>query len=268
MPATDLIRRMLGSRQANHLVRFVPVLELLWAAAPRGGSLLDVGSGSRGIASLLPRTWDVTMLDADFRDYGAAATVPSTQARAIMGDVRAMPFEDSSFDVVIAVDMLEHLAAGDRDSAVAEICRVARRRTVIACPAGADALEADRRIAARLAAWDRPLPGWLREHLENGFPEAEAVLGAAATFGSARACPNENVEAHERLMLAELSPAPAALLRLACIPLARMLRSVPLRRTALRIVKALGGSDRAPTYRVVIDVAIAPEPRDRRHSSE
>jgi hypothetical protein len=139
---------------------------------------------------------------------------------------------------------------------------------VIACPAGAEALEADRRIAARLAERGQPLPGWLAEHLRNGFPDAQAVLGSASRFGSTHAYGNENVRAHERLLLAELRAGPSVLLRLICIPLARLLTSAKLRAPALRIVRALGGNDRAPTYRVVIDVAIAPEPRARRQSSE
>jgi glycosyltransferase involved in cell wall biosynthesis len=252
-------RRMLGSRQANHLVRFLPVLELLQAAPAAGGKLLDVGSGAYGLTTLLPSGWEVTVLDADFRDYGAADGAPA-DTNSIIGDVRWLPFADHSFDVVVAVDLLEHLPAEDRDRAIAEICRVALRRAVIACPAGAEALAVDRRIARHLDARGRALPGWLHEHLQNGFPEAAAVLDTASRFGPTQAHGNESLRAHERLVLAELNPLPAVLLRLATIPLARMLMSPSTRWRLLarRIVRALGGDDRPPTYRTVVDISILP----------
>ena len=65
----------------------------------------------------------------------------------MLGDVRCLPFSDRAFEVVVAVDLLEHVAAEDRPQAVREICRVARSRAVIACPAGEPALAADRGLA-------------------------------------------------------------------------------------------------------------------------
>jgi SAM-dependent methyltransferase len=266
MSAADLVRRALGYGQANQLVRFAPVLELLHSFAPSGATALDVGSGSRGIAALLPRSWEVTVLDADFRDYGAADGAGLRHARAILGDVRAMPFEDSSFDVVVAIDLLEHVPADDRDRAITEICRVARERVVIACPVGAAAFAADRRIAARLAERRRPLPVWLEEHLRHGFPDVDGLLRAVRGFGSPRIYGNENIRAHERLVLAELAPASALALRLLCFPVARLLRGSLLRPLATTFARTLGGGDRTPTYRVIVDVEIGRV--DSRHNSE
>ncbi|MCA1648269.1 MAG: class I SAM-dependent methyltransferase, partial [Chloroflexi bacterium] len=153
-------RHLLGSRQINHLVRFEPVLEFVSGAGHGGCTLLDVGSGSRGIASLLP-AWRTTALDASFDDYGAGRRLSTSTPNQVVGDVRALPFADRAFDVVVAVDLLEHLPPCDRGQAVAEICRVASACAVIACPAGGEALDADRRLARRLRARGQAVPGWL-----------------------------------------------------------------------------------------------------------
>jgi hypothetical protein len=269
--ATDLARRLLGSRQLNHLVRFDPVLELIRAAPAERLTLLDVGSGSRGIGALLPATWTVTAVDADFEDYGAARSghVKSDQ---VIGDVRALPFADRSFDVVVAVDLLEHVSPADRATAVREICRVAASLAVIACPAGQPALAADRGLAERLRARGRSVPPWLTEHLDNGFPEADEITAAAAPFGPVRELVNENVTAHERLVAAELRPATAVGLRLLSRALEPMLAdSRPRARWLARAtLGAIRGWDRPPAYRCVVAVDVGPTPSAQfeRHSNE
>ncbi len=254
-------RHLLGVRQVNHLVRFEPVLELIADTGRGGGTLLDVGSGSQGIAKLLPAGWRVTACDADFEDYGAAARPSASTAERVLGDVRALPFADRSFDVVIAVDLLEHVPFGDRARAISEICRVARIRAVIACPAGEEALAGDRELATRLRARGRAVPPWLQEHLENGFPETEGLAATAGRFGAVRVVGNENVAAHVRLVAAELSPVAAVILRLACRPLEYLLASRRLggRRLAARVLRRIRGDDRPPTYRAVVVVDIAAE---------
>ncbi len=261
----DLARlggRLLGRRQINQLVRFEPVLELIAGTGRGGGRLLDVGSGSQGIAKLLAPGWRVTACDADFEDYGAVARPAASTAQQVLGDVRALPFADRSFDVAVAIDLLEHVRSEDRGRAISEICRVARVRAVIACPAGAPALAADRDLALRLQARGRAVPGWLEEHLENGFPEIEELAGAAERFGAVSVRGNESVTAHVRLTAAELSPLPAVALRIACQPLAYLLagRRRRGRLLAARVLRWIRGNDRPPSYRAVVVVDIAADP--------
>lgn len=259
-------RRLLGQRQLNHLVRFEPVLQLIADTGGAGGRVLDVGSGSQGIAKLLAPGWRVTACDADFEDYGAVARPSASTAERVLGDVRGLPFADRSFDVAVAVDLLEHVDPKDRSKAISEICRVARVRAVIACPVGGHALAADRELALRLQAQGRAVPGWLREHLENGFPEIEELRGAAERFGAVRVHGNESVTAHVRLIAAELSPVSAVALRLACRPLAHLLagRRPRGRRLAACILGSIRGHDRPPNYRavVVVDIAASPDAAD------
>ena len=132
-------------------------------------------------------------MDSSFDDYGAAAG-PAGPARAVVGDARALPFEDGSFDVVVAVDLLEHVPAADRRLVVDELARAAARRVVLACPAGPAALEADRALAARLAR----APPWLDEHLANGFPDPDEVRGWLEPRGRLQVRGNEHVRQPRR----------------------------------------------------------------------
>jgi hypothetical protein len=87
------------------------------------GELLDVGSGGLGLADMLDSRWKVTALDTAFDDYGAwrRGRAPQTRATRVLGDVRRLPFPDDSFDVVVALDLLEHLAPTDRPIALSEL---------------------------------------------------------------------------------------------------------------------------------------------------
>lgn len=248
-------RRVLGTRQINHLVRFEPVLELIAQAAPHGGSVLDIGSGSQGITNLLGDRFQATLLDADFTDYGAS-TGDATRANWVRGDVRALPFGDRTFDVAVAVDLLEHVPAVDRAQAVAEICRVAERLAVIAVPSGEEALAADRRLAEALRAKRNYIPPWLEEHLENGFPEPAQLAATASRFGAVQLFGNENIAAHTWLIKSELSPISGTALRLAGRPIERLLASQRRRSRQLAaiVLRKIRGCDRPPTYRSVVAV--------------
>jgi SAM-dependent methyltransferase len=249
-------RPLRGGVELNHLVRLLPVARLLADSGAR--TVLDVGSGSRGIVRWLPPDASVTALDTTFDDYGAARRFAGRRARAVVGDVRELPFPDRAFDAVAAVDLLEHVAPADRDRALDELVRVTARRLVVACPAGADALAADRRLAERLSRGGRTPPGWIAEHLANGFPEADRIEARLAPHGRVVARPNLAIRAHERLMHAELSVAAYAPTRLAAAALGLAYRGGGAPAAAAeRALAAIRGHDRPPAYRVIVCLDLA-----------
>ena len=242
--------RLLGPHQLNHLVRFEPVLGLLRTG---GGRVLDVGSGTAGVTQLLWAEWTTTALDVAFGDQ--VGDGPPRSAR-VLGDVRRLPMPDNSFDVVVALDLLEHLHRDDRGQAVSELCRVARRQTIIACPTGEAAFEADRRLASHLGSRGREKPEWLAEHLDRGFPDGHEVVDAAGDFGRVQAWGHESISHHERLIRAELSRVtvvPARLLSSVLVTGMRSSRPWP-RRFATEVLARLRGRDRPPTYRTLVSV--------------
>jgi SAM-dependent methyltransferase len=58
----------------------------------------------------------------------------ASRLRTVACDARAVPLRDDAVDTVCAIHLLEHLPAEDSVTVVAEMCRVARRRIVVAVP--------------------------------------------------------------------------------------------------------------------------------------
>jgi 2-polyprenyl-6-hydroxyphenyl methylase/3-demethylubiquinone-9 3-methyltransferase len=100
-----------------------------WVAAQLGERrcrILDVGCGAGFLANHLGGLGhDVTGLDvSDDALEVAARHDPRHTVRYQKGDALNLPFEDASFDVVCAMDFLEHLETPER--AIAEAARVLR----------------------------------------------------------------------------------------------------------------------------------------------
>ena len=94
---------------------------------PEGGRVLEIGYGS-GVSFLnLSRKFpEIHGIDlhthADEVAHSFAHTHSNLHLR--QGDVRALPYEDGSFDAAIAVSIHEHLPPDTQDEAFAEIRRV------------------------------------------------------------------------------------------------------------------------------------------------
>lgn len=100
------------------------------------GRALDVGAGSGGNASVLRDLgWDISALEYS---PTAAQLSRSRGLPVVRGDARHLPFGDECFDLVMSMDMWEHV---DDDAAVArESFRVTRPggRLLVAVPSGMD----------------------------------------------------------------------------------------------------------------------------------
>ena len=107
-----------------------------------GMTLLDVGCGQgRHSFEALRRGADVTAFDFSQKDLDEVQDMfaamdlenqvpPSGAHRTVQGDARSMPFEDNSFDRVIAAEVLEHIV--EDDAAIAQIARVTKPGGLIA----------------------------------------------------------------------------------------------------------------------------------------
>jgi len=120
----------------NGLQERIEVPLMLWAlAVPRGGRVLEVGCG-RGIAlpvfaerlapdALVGVDLDPALVDCARRRVSALGV----GATIVEGDVRALPFESDSFDLVVDFGTCYHVSGGDDGAraALREIGRVLRR---------------------------------------------------------------------------------------------------------------------------------------------
>ena len=86
--------------------------------------VLDIGCGAGFLANhLAAEGFDVTGLDASAESLAVAARHDATgRARYDRGDARALPYPDGAFDVVCAMDFLEHV--DEPAQVVAEAARV------------------------------------------------------------------------------------------------------------------------------------------------
>ena len=82
---------------------------------------LDSGGGEGLIGSLVVGAENLVVIDAVEEAVRAAR---GKGVRGVVGDVRRLPVKDGAVDVVLSSDVLEHLPAGDVQTAVKEMNRV------------------------------------------------------------------------------------------------------------------------------------------------
>lgn len=114
------------------------------------------------------------------------------EGRFTVADGAALPYADETFDVVVALDTLEHIRPQDRPAFLSEIKRVSRDVVILSAPhATQDVALAEAALQAFVTARFGEVFETLQEHADNGLPDAEetrAALGAdgwsVASFGS------------------------------------------------------------------------------------
>ena len=152
----------------NWRVRYCKVLDQNRDLFDKSKSVLEAGSGSIGVAPYLQRK--VVGLEPNF-----SAPIDKW-IEPVCGSILDIPFADRSFDIVLCVDVLEHLSEMSRARAISELIRCARSKVIISCPCGASAEEGERHLAELFQRTGLGVPGWLTEHLENGLPSVGSIV--------------------------------------------------------------------------------------------
>ncbi len=240
----------------NQVLRYTTVLSQLQRS--EGGQLLEVGSGSRGIAGYLGSGWNITACDISFDDYGAPHVGDGRGVTRVIGSAHKLPFEADSFDAVIALDLLEHIPPDDRAQVMSELRRVTRELLVVGCPCGLAAEKADRDLAAFYARRSRRPPGWLVEHLEHGLPRTGNLMSGVQPTDDVRLISNAGCRLHLRVLQGEETWPLNVVLLWAGSALGAMMRKGGLPGIAAhRCARALADARRRPAYRQI--VVIKPE---------
>lgn len=162
-------------------LRYDAVLELLRDRWHADATVLEVGSGSGGVTEWLDHP--VVGVDTAF-ERTAERTTARLEPR--VGRATALPAEDDSFDFVLSLEMLEHLPESERVPALREMLRVLKPggRMVVTFPADERAIRLDTWLNGtfkRKTGEDHP---WVKEHLDSGLPDSEALRAAVAETGA------------------------------------------------------------------------------------
>ena len=138
-------------------------------------SVLEVGSGAYGIA---------TFLDRPVLGVEPSPVEPMVQGLTIQqASINDLPFSDCEFDVVVCVDVLEHLAADARIPAIMEMLRVAKRKLIFSCPVRYYGELGEYELASWFDRRYGAAPDWLQEHLKHGLPDVAELIQAVAGLG-------------------------------------------------------------------------------------
>jgi len=113
-----LLPRPLAERIDLTRVDIRRTLKCLSASLPPEACVLDAGAGDYCQASYFRGARYISM------DYGGRGVFPIGPTLDVFGDVTAIPFNDDVFDLVISIEVLEHIPTPAR--ALAELRRVAR----------------------------------------------------------------------------------------------------------------------------------------------
>ncbi|MFC2067152.1 class I SAM-dependent methyltransferase [Chloroflexota bacterium] len=121
-------------------------------------SILDVGCGSGKTFGKLKRLSSISYtvgLDI-FAPYIRQAKTQNTYDDYILSEVGSLPFKDNSFDVIVSLQLIEHLDKEEALTALREMERVAKEKVIISTPRGAYLQEAfdNNPYQAHKWAWD------------------------------------------------------------------------------------------------------------------
>lgn len=102
--------------------------------------------------------------------------------KCILGDATNLEFEDNSYDVIIALDVYEHIPLELREAFLSELCRVGKN-VVISAPFDFDKVAiSEKRMNNYYKRYNKNKGfRWLEEHIENGLPNLEESLNFLKT---------------------------------------------------------------------------------------
>jgi len=143
-------------------------------------SILEIGSGSAGITEFLNHP--VTGVDTDFE---RTAERHSKLLNQVHGAADNLPLQSASYDVVVCLDMLEHVPTAVRRVCLREMLRVLRPggRCILAFPADESGERLDRRLNDAYRQVHAVAHPWVAEHIERGLPKTQEIVSTLKAIG-------------------------------------------------------------------------------------
>lgn len=132
--------------------------------------ILEVGANEhKNLEKFLPKD-DVTYLDINLPDELL------NDPKYILGDATDMEFEDVAYDIVVALDVYEHIPVDRREHFVNELNRVCKNIAIISAPFNKEEVVfAEKRANTYYKSIIGLDHHWLYEHIDNGLPSLEEL---------------------------------------------------------------------------------------------
>ena len=142
-----------------------------WQKEGRTLRILEVGSHALNLLPAFLSPFSIEIVRADLEpqyagDVGPYVTIEKDQP---------LPFADEAFDVVVAMEVLEHIPPQSRCQAVSEWTRVAGKGIFFTCPNGELVIDQERRADADFTARHGRVHPWHEEHERYGRPTLDEV---------------------------------------------------------------------------------------------
>ncbi len=133
--------------------------------------ILDIGCAKgfmlHDFKQLMPRA---TVVGLDVSAYAIENAMPSVRPFLTLGDAKALPYPDQSFDLVIAINTIHNLGHDECARSLREIARVSRKHAFITVDAWRDEREKERLLKWILTARTyMSVDDWERFFEEAGY---------------------------------------------------------------------------------------------------
>ncbi|MGQ9645226.1 MAG: class I SAM-dependent methyltransferase [Thermodesulfobacteriota bacterium] len=116
---------------SEEIQRFNAVVEEI----PEDGyTLLDIGCGPGVFLHLLHKQTGIKGIGIEITDIKIRYAQESLSVTVLKGGASHLPFKDGSFDIVTALELMEHLPYEVYEKALEEVQRVARKWIIISVP--------------------------------------------------------------------------------------------------------------------------------------
>ena len=101
---------------------------------PNHQTVLDVG-GEQPILAKIAKTKDYCQINIA-EEINQSPKYLKDNVKSLYYDGKKLPFKNDSFEVVVCVDVLEHIPQQDRLNFIKEMLRVARKQLICSAPLG------------------------------------------------------------------------------------------------------------------------------------